>query len=362
LLSYEEIGELMDLNRNAVAQLISRARIKLGDLLRGSALASVGPSSPECERALPLLALLQDAQEGAPGELDWVRTHLAGCETCRLSRAAMEEAGVSYRALGLLVPAAWLRHATIARAAEFVGADWSHVAGSGSASAGASGSASSGGALPDAAVESDPGLTPDKVASGTAPQALGRRGKLAASALLGFVLCVLLALVLAGNLGRDRTQLLPAASSSPVKTPVLAVKPHGREDKLTAPHGRVHARRLVGSSGRATALAVSTAPAHGPVLVAPAHQHRRRHHGSTPVRRAPAGKSPPAATPAPAPTTTTTTTSAQSAPPAPAPSTGSGSTTTETTTSSPGGSTGPEGTGTTPTNPNNPAGPPGLVP
>jgi predicted DNA-binding protein (UPF0251 family) len=121
LLSYEEIGELMDLNRNAVAQLISRARIKLGELLRGSALASVGPSSPECERALPLLALLQDAQDGAPGELDWVHAHLAACETCRLSRAAMEEAGVSYRALGLLVPAAWLRHATIARAAEFVG-------------------------------------------------------------------------------------------------------------------------------------------------------------------------------------------------------------------------------------------------
>jgi RNA polymerase sigma-70 factor (ECF subfamily) len=335
LLSYEEIGELMDLNRNAVAQLISRARLKLGELLRGSALASVGPSSPECERALPLLALLQDAQDGAPGELDWVHAHLAGCETCRLSRAAMEEAGVSYRALGLLVPAAWLRQATIARAADFVGADWSHVGGE------------SGGALPDAPV-------PDATL-----QVPGGRRRLAVGALLGFALCLLLALVLAGNLGHDAgTRLSPAASSSPTRPAVVIVKPHGREDKLTASHGRVHAPRFTGSSGRPGALAVSTAPAHGPVLVTPAHRYKRRHHGSTPARRAPTGKSPQPAVPAPAPTTTTTT-STQSAPPAtPAP----GSATTETTTAPPGGSTGPEGTDTTPTKPNNPAGPPGLVP
>jgi RNA polymerase sigma-70 factor (ECF subfamily) len=360
LLSYEEIGELMDLNRNAVAQLISRARLKLGELLRGSALSSVGPSSPECERALPLLALLQDAQ-GAPGELDWVRTHLAACETCRLSRAAMEEAGVSYRALGLLVPAAWLRHATIARAAEFVGADWSHVGSSGSASAGASDGAS-GGAPPDAVGESDSGLTPDEATPGAAPQAIGRRGKLAVGALLGFVLCLLLTLVLAGNLGHDAsTRRSPAASSPPTPAAVLTVKPHGHEDKLTASHGRVYARPLTGSSGHATALAVSTAPAHSPALVTPARQHKRRHHGSTPSRRAPASRSPlPAATPVPP---TTTTTSTQTTPPAtPAPSTGSGNATTETTTSSSAGSTGTEGTGTTPTNPNNPAGPPGLVP
>jgi RNA polymerase sigma factor (sigma-70 family) len=131
LLSYDEIGELMDLNRNAVAQLVSRARIKLGELLRGSALASVGARTPDCERALPLLGALQDEQDcDPPSDLDWVRAHLAGCETCRLSLAAMQEAGASYRAIGLLAPAVWLRHATIARAAEYVGADWSHVAGS----------------------------------------------------------------------------------------------------------------------------------------------------------------------------------------------------------------------------------------
>ncbi len=51
LLSYDEIGELMGLNRNAVAQLVSRARIKLRDLLRGSALASVSASSSHCAKS-----------------------------------------------------------------------------------------------------------------------------------------------------------------------------------------------------------------------------------------------------------------------------------------------------------------------
>src|SRR5918992_1221003 len=40
-LSYDEIAELMEMNRNSVAQLVSRARINLRDALRGTALASI---------------------------------------------------------------------------------------------------------------------------------------------------------------------------------------------------------------------------------------------------------------------------------------------------------------------------------
>src|SRR3954452_4190630 len=61
-LSYDEIAEIMDMNRNSVAQLISRARIKLRDELRGTALASVSASSSECAKALPLIAMRQDSQ------------------------------------------------------------------------------------------------------------------------------------------------------------------------------------------------------------------------------------------------------------------------------------------------------------
>ena len=127
-LSYEQIGEIVHLNENAVAQLISRARIRLREEIRGDALASIAASSPDCERALALLARLQDTQRSDAEALGWLGTHMDSCETCRLSRVAMEEVGVSYRALGPIVVLAWLRHATIAHAARFVGADWSHIA------------------------------------------------------------------------------------------------------------------------------------------------------------------------------------------------------------------------------------------
>ena len=130
------------MNDNAVAQLISRARIRLREEIRGDALESIAAVSPDCERALPLMACSQDAQRAGADEMDWLRAHMAGCETCRSRRAAMEEAGVSYRALGPIVPLAWLRHTTIARAARFVGADWSHLAGSAPGTHGAAPSSS----------------------------------------------------------------------------------------------------------------------------------------------------------------------------------------------------------------------------
>jgi RNA polymerase sigma factor (sigma-70 family) len=95
-LSYDEIAEVMDMNRNSVAQLISRARISLRDALRGTALASIATSSADCERAVALLVAAQDRQRD--GGRDWLDRHLDECATCHLSRDAMEEAGVSYRA------------------------------------------------------------------------------------------------------------------------------------------------------------------------------------------------------------------------------------------------------------------------
>lgn len=75
-LSYERIGELMELNANAVAQLISRARLRLRDNLRGSALASIASGSPDCDRALPMLAALKDGERSVLG--DWLDEHLVG--------------------------------------------------------------------------------------------------------------------------------------------------------------------------------------------------------------------------------------------------------------------------------------------
>ncbi len=125
-LSYDEIAELMEMNRNSVAQLISRARINLRVELRGGALASVVAASPECERALPLIAMRDDGQlDGASEDAAWLASHLQGCERCRVATEAMQEAGVSYRAWVPVAIAPWLFKATMAKAAAATGADWS---------------------------------------------------------------------------------------------------------------------------------------------------------------------------------------------------------------------------------------------
>lgn len=125
-LSYDEIAAIMEMNRNSVAQLISRARINLRDELRGAALASVAASSPQCERALPLIAMRDDGQlESGSGDASWLDAHLAGCGSCRVGMEAMAEAAVSYRAWTPVAVAPWLFRETMAKAAELVGADWS---------------------------------------------------------------------------------------------------------------------------------------------------------------------------------------------------------------------------------------------
>lgn len=127
-LSYDEIAALMEMNRNSVAQLISRARLSLRDELRGTALASISAASPDCERALPLIAARDDDQLD-PGCADaaWLTGHLASCQTCAVATAAMQEAGVSYRAWVPLAISPWLFKQTMARAAELTGSDWSEV-------------------------------------------------------------------------------------------------------------------------------------------------------------------------------------------------------------------------------------------
>jgi RNA polymerase sigma factor (sigma-70 family) len=118
-LSYGEVAQIMGMNQNSVAQLISRARINLRDGLRQTALGSVASASPQCDRALPLLAMHQDGLLDDP----WLVEHLMDCGACRVRLEAMEEAGVAYRQWLLLVPALRLREET-AEAAERVNGGW----------------------------------------------------------------------------------------------------------------------------------------------------------------------------------------------------------------------------------------------
>jgi sigma-70-like protein len=119
-LSYGEIATIMEVNRNTVAQLISRARINLRDELRGTVLASVAPSQ-ECERALPLIAMREDEQlDAATSDAAWLDAHLADCDRCRLAVEAMRDAGASYRAWAVAAPP-WLLKETTTKAAELGG-------------------------------------------------------------------------------------------------------------------------------------------------------------------------------------------------------------------------------------------------
>lgn len=126
-LSYDEIAAIMGMNRNSVAQLISRARLNLRAELRGAALESIPAAAPECERALPLIARRDDGELGAGEELAWLDSHLGRCDGCRLRREAMQEAGVSYRAWAPVAAAPGLFEATMAEAAELLGVDWSET-------------------------------------------------------------------------------------------------------------------------------------------------------------------------------------------------------------------------------------------
>src|SRR5579863_2472832 len=95
--SYAQIGELVGLNENAVAQLISRARENLRHELR---LIQVERSklAPECQALLPQLSAQLDGQLKEPARTRTLE-HLGDCEDCQAALAAMEDARRRYRTL-----------------------------------------------------------------------------------------------------------------------------------------------------------------------------------------------------------------------------------------------------------------------
>jgi hypothetical protein len=79
-LSYEEIAEIMGIDWDSVAQL------------HDWALAPEVEDSDACERALPLIALEQDARlDPDSNDAGWLEEHLMHCRPCRAARDAMRE-------------------------------------------------------------------------------------------------------------------------------------------------------------------------------------------------------------------------------------------------------------------------------
>lgn len=96
-LSYMEIGNMLGLDPNAVAQLIKRARKRLLKAVQVN--ASCNKTATDiCAKAM---AVMPKRADGRLGEKDalWLEPHLTHCDICKTNLALMEEVGTSYRAL-----------------------------------------------------------------------------------------------------------------------------------------------------------------------------------------------------------------------------------------------------------------------
>jgi RNA polymerase sigma factor (sigma-70 family) len=245
-LSYDEIAELMDMNRNSVAQLISRARINLRDALRGTALASIAASSPDCERALPLIALEQDGQlDEDSNDAGWLGEHLMHCHSCRLGRDAMQEAGVSYRAWAPIAAGPLLFRETMARAAEHVGADWSETIARHEARRSGLPAAAAGGAAGAGA------------GAGSARAAILRHRRRDLT-LIGLLTCLLVLVVLVGATSEDDPVrvVVPAAEGEPA----VAAEEVSANERLDSAAAKKAAKKRRRDRRRDSAAAVEPAP------------------------------------------------------------------------------------------------------
>ena len=96
--SYDRIAALLGADRDAVAELLWRARVELRDRLEGSVLGSIAAVAEPCRRTLPLIAMRLDGELEDGGERRRLQAHLRTCGKCRLTQDAMRDADAAYRA------------------------------------------------------------------------------------------------------------------------------------------------------------------------------------------------------------------------------------------------------------------------
>jgi RNA polymerase sigma factor (sigma-70 family) len=142
--SYAQIGEIMGMRSNAVAQLIFRARKRLRSELQAGAVASFVAVSDDCRRAQALISMREDGELHDEEQAEWLDRHLDECGSCRGSRAALVEVGAVYGAWLPVAALVGLREDVLARGSELIGADWMAESGVSSAG-GANGGGANGG-------------------------------------------------------------------------------------------------------------------------------------------------------------------------------------------------------------------------
>ncbi len=126
-LPYQDIADIMDMPRNTVGVLLSRARLRFKEAFRMSSV-DIDKLTKECRDMLPLLSAYLD-DELDTGKRVHVEDHLELCAFCRLALEEMTEASRSYRALLPLLPPAGLSEAVWTRIGQvWNGAGSEHVA------------------------------------------------------------------------------------------------------------------------------------------------------------------------------------------------------------------------------------------
>lgn len=208
-LSYDEIAETMGMKPNAVAQLISRARLNFYKQLRTGAIV-ISPLDDAAQRAIELTVQRQDGKINSD-DLDWLQAHLKENEASRVNAEAIQESAVLYRAIAPAVVIAGLREETLTRAIDGLGANAGSGAGAG-AGAGPGGAAGAG-----ATAGGVVGARPEPAASKNQPIAEAddkrRDQRRAAEAVGALIVILLLALAL------DNSEVSTAASATQTTAP-----------------------------------------------------------------------------------------------------------------------------------------------
>ena len=96
-MDYSDIGQQLELEPNAVAQLISRARQRLRTEVRYSG-AAQHTSTEICTRAMALMSKKVDGTL-TKRQAVWLNPHIESCDICKTNLNVMEEVGTSYRSL-----------------------------------------------------------------------------------------------------------------------------------------------------------------------------------------------------------------------------------------------------------------------
>lgn len=218
-LSYDEIAATMGMNRNAVAQLLLRARTALRRELRRGAVESIAAAGPECERALPLVCAREDGEGPAGEEAQWLRAHLAGCDRCRLAAEELAEVGRSYRAWAPVPAAAGLKELVFDRVSEAFGFGWDAAsAGTAASPSGAASGASGSGATGSPAGAASATTTTTTRLPFVAHRATFVVGAVGAGVAVTAVTAVVVALLVGGGSGGDDG---PAAGEPASARPVV---------------------------------------------------------------------------------------------------------------------------------------------